>query len=93
MKKIFIFLLIVLCAFIVFKRPAALAVAADDEHSVFLSFEPAFSILPETVFDVVSALPSLVFVQEYFEEGQLARCLEGYFLTSRERPPPQIFRG
>ena len=87
MKKTIVVFLIILCAFIVFGRPA-LAAVIEDDRVAFVSLEPVTFALPGDVF-VVSFLP-LTFVPEYFEQGQIARCLEGYFLTSRERPPPLI---
>ncbi len=85
MKKIFVVFLIILCAFVMFGRPA-LSAAVEDERVAFLSFEPASFALPGDIFAVV--LPGVDFIREYFEQGQLARCLERYLLTSQERPPP-----
>ena len=87
MKKIVVVFLIILCACIVLGRPAFSAVIEDDRIA-FLSLEPVSFALPGEVF-VISFLP-LAFVAEYFEHGQIARCLEGYLLTSRERPPPEL---
>ena len=87
MKKIIAVFLIVLCAFIIFGRPA-LAAVVEDDRVAFLSLEPVSFALPGEVF-VISLAP-VTFVREYFEQGQIARCLEGYFLTSCERPPPQV---
>lgn len=87
MKKTFVIFLIFLCAFVMFGRPA-LSAAVEDERVAFLSFEPASFALPGDVFAVV--MPGVVFIREYFEQGKLARCREGYLLANQERPPPGV---
>jgi hypothetical protein len=88
MKKFLAVFLIVLCALMIFGRPV-LAAVVEDDRAACLCFEPASFALPAEIFVISLVLP-VVFVHAYFEQGQLARCLEGYFLTSRERPPPEM---
>ena len=55
MKKTIVVFLIILCAFIVFGRPA-LAAVIEDDRVAFVSLEPVTFALPGDVF-VVSFLP------------------------------------
>lgn len=87
MKKIIAVFLIIFCAFIVFGRPA-LSAAVEDDRIAFLFLEPGSFALPGELF-VISFVP-VVFAREVFDQGQQTRCLEGYFLITRERSPPVV---
>ncbi|MBF0619598.1 MAG: hypothetical protein HQL19_05470 [Candidatus Omnitrophica bacterium] len=85
MKKIFAIFLVLMCFLVLFVRPAVSAVA-ENERTVSLSLEAVAPALPAEFF-VLTTMP-VPFLIEYFEERSLARCLDGYFITSCERPPP-----